>query len=39
MSQPRVYLVAAVAANGILGANGKLTWHIPEELKHVKKLT
>jgi dihydrofolate reductase len=39
MSQPRVYLVAAVAANGIIGANGKLPWHIPEELKHFKKLT
>ena len=25
----RVYLVAAVAANGIIGANGKLPWHIP----------
>jgi dihydrofolate reductase len=39
MSQPRVYLVAAVAANGIIGANGKLPWHIPEELKHFKRLT
>ena len=37
--EPRVYLVAAVAANGIIGANGKLPWHIPEELKHFKKLT
>jgi dihydrofolate reductase len=36
---PRVYLVAAVAANGIIGARGKLPWHIPGELKHFKKLT
>lgn len=36
---PRVYLVAAVAANGIIGANGKLPWHLPEDLKHFKKLT
>jgi dihydrofolate reductase len=36
---PRVYLVAAVAANGIIGVNGQLPWHIPEELKHFKKLT
>src|SRR5687767_6359175 len=36
---PRIYLVAAVAANGIIGAGGKLPWHIPEELKHFKKLT
>ena len=35
----RVYLVAAVAANGIIGAKGQLPWHIPEELKHFKKLT
>jgi dihydrofolate reductase len=38
-SGPRVYLVAAVAANGIIGAGGKLPWHIPGELKHFKKLT
>jgi dihydrofolate reductase len=35
----RVYLVAAVAANGIIGANGKLPWHLPEDLKHFKRLT
>ena len=35
----RLYLVAAVAANGIIGARGKLPWHIPEELKHFKRLT
>ena len=38
-SGPRVYLVAAVAANGIIGARGKLPWRIPGELKHFKKLT
>jgi dihydrofolate reductase len=38
-SGPRVYLVAAVAANGIIGAGGKLPWHLPEELKHFKRLT
>lgn len=38
-SGPRIYLVAAVAANGIIGAGGKLPWHIPEELKHFKRLT
>lgn len=36
---PRIYLVAAVASNGIIGANGKLPWHLPEDLKHFKKLT
>ena len=42
MSQPpgpRVYLVAAVAANGIIGAKGRLPWHFPEELKHFKEVT
>ncbi len=36
---PRVYLVAAVAANGVIGSNGKLPWHLPEDLKHFKSLT
>ena len=35
----RVYLVAAVAANGIIGANGRLPWHLPEDLQHFKRLT
>jgi dihydrofolate reductase len=42
MSQPpapAIYLVAAVAANGIIGANGGLPWHLPGELAHFKKLT
>jgi dihydrofolate reductase len=37
--QPRIFLVAAVAANGIIGAAGKLPWHLPEDLKHFKRLT
>ena len=36
---PRVYLVAAVAANGVIGANGGLPWHLPEDLRHFKSLT
>jgi dihydrofolate reductase len=36
---PRVFLVAAVAANGVIGAGGKLPWHLPEDLKHFKALT
>jgi dihydrofolate reductase len=38
-SGPRVYVVAALAANGIIGAAGKLPWHLPEDLKHFKRLT
>lgn len=36
---PRVYLVAAVAANGVIGSEGRLPWHLPEDLKHFKRLT
>lgn len=42
MSQPpgpRIYLVAAVASNRIIGANGQLPWRLPEDLRHFKKLT
>jgi dihydrofolate reductase len=38
-SGPKVYLVAAVAANGIIGAAGGLPWHLPEDLRHFKRLT
>ena len=39
MVMPRVYLIAAVARNRVIGANGKLPWHLPEDLKHFRKLT
>ena len=35
----RIYLVAAVAKNGVIGAQGKMPWHLPEDLKHFKQLT
>jgi dihydrofolate reductase len=35
----RIYLIAAVAKNGVIGAGGKLPWHLPEDLKHFKNLT
>jgi len=38
-SGPRIYLVAAVASNGIIGANGGLPWRLPEDLAHFKRLT
>lgn len=38
-SGPKIYLVAAVASNGIIGRNGQLPWHLPEDLKHFKSLT
>src|SRR5256885_8405072 len=36
---PKIYLVAAVAANSVIGRNGQLPWHLPEDLKHFKRLT
>ncbi len=36
---PRIYLVAALGTNGVIGIDGKLPWHLPEDLKHFKNLT
>lgn len=36
---PRVYLVAAVARNGVIGARGQLPWRLPEDLRHFRKIT
>jgi|SRR6185295_12423974 len=38
-ARTRIYLVAAVARNGVIGAKGKLPWNLPEDLKHFRKLT
>jgi len=35
----RVVLVAAVAANGVIGAEGEMPWHLPEDLAHFKETT
>jgi len=37
--RPRLILVAAVAANRVIGNRGKLPWHLPEDLRHFKALT
>src|SRR4051812_22486581 len=42
MSTPdgkRVVLVAAVAANGVIGADGGIPWRLPGEQAHFKALT
>lgn len=35
----KVYIVVAVSQNGVIGNDGKLPWHIPEDLKFFKNLT
>ncbi len=32
-------LVAAVADNGVIGAEGKMPWHLPADLAHFKQVT
>lgn len=32
-------LIVAVARNGVIGRDGALPWHLPEDLKHFKRLT
>jgi dihydrofolate reductase len=32
-------LVWAQSANGVIGRNGALPWHLPEDLKHFRSLT
>lgn len=32
-------IIAAVARNGVIGIEGRLPWHIPEDLARFKKLT
>jgi dihydrofolate reductase len=36
---PRVTLVVAVAANGVMGADNQLPWRLPADLKRFKELT
>jgi dihydrofolate reductase len=36
---PHIHLIAAVAANGVIGIDGRLPWRLPEDLRHFKKLT
>ncbi|MBL8472992.1 MAG: dihydrofolate reductase [Rhodocyclaceae bacterium] len=36
---PRISLIAALAANGVIGAGNALPWKLPEDLRHFKALT
>ena len=35
----RLHLIYARAANGVIGRNGTLPWHLPEDLAHFKRTT
>lgn len=36
---PPMTLIAAVARNGVIGADGGMPWHLPEDLRRFKRLT
>jgi dihydrofolate reductase len=36
---PIVSIVVAAAANGVIGRENRLPWHLPEDLAHFKRLT
>ncbi|SFR81009.1 dihydrofolate reductase [Sphingomonas jatrophae] len=36
---PEIVFVVARGDNGVIGQDGALPWHIPEDLKHFKQLT
>ena len=39
MSEQEVVLVVARAANGVIGKEGRLPWHLPADLRHFKRVT
>ena len=36
---PRINLIYARAANGVIGKDNAMPWHLPEDLAHFKQLT
>jgi len=39
MPDPRIVLILARAANGVIGRDGQLPWHLPADLKRFKAMT
>lgn len=38
-SDTRLHLIFARASNGVIGRDGQLPWHLPEDLAHFKRTT
>ena len=39
MNRPEITLILARAANGVIGADGKMAWHLPADLRRFKQIT
>jgi dihydrofolate reductase len=39
MDPPRIAIVAALARNRVIGRGNRLPWHLPDDLRHFKRLT
>jgi dihydrofolate reductase len=39
VSDREIVLVVARAANGVIGRDGRLPWHLPADLRHFKQVT
>jgi dihydrofolate reductase len=39
MSEPRIIMVAAYADNRVIGNDGDIPWHIPEDMRHFREVT
>lgn len=39
VTRPEIALIAAVARNGVIGNGGRMPWHLPEDLRHFKRVT
>ena len=37
--QPRLYIIAAMSENHVIGQHNSLPWHLPDEWKNFKKVT
>ncbi len=39
MPEPRIAIIAALARNRVIGRGNRLPWHLPDDLRHFKRLT